>query len=506
MSNNNNDLFALIHALTPKEKRLVENHVFVYTKGGSSALLKLYKAICRQKEFNDEPLRKLIPNLSVRKNELWNKIMLVLQSNEQDIAVVRMRRKLDFAHILFKKQLFHQGAPILEELIEWCNRYHQPFFRGVLLQYESLFYQAMFDNWLDKLDTLRTEGKRVAGEIETATEAYEYYCLAEAIDRRQFVPRSDSYKVRARELLQHELRQLDESKMNLQSYCVFNSAVSGLYYLLEDYTTADFYEKKMRTAFNLVKEKTPIDWINYRNFLLSTMANTEKLQRYNEMEADLNELKSVMETYFPNDLITHSKYYIKMLDFILGARQFEKYADNIREIESHLTKTVDHMLEEDRIFLSWSLACLFFEIGNLKKAWKYCHDILMSKMEWHNELRDFMKIFIWLIYYESGELQLISTAIARVKSDIRKHPGLDYRFENTFIRFFSKLIKQPFGKKNTSALFFAFGKELEDELSAGHFHIRQAFIAYNFFNWINRHCNGSFTFTPQQYLPANHQI
>src|SRR5687768_9956705 len=125
MPNRSTDiLFQLIRSLEKAEKR----HFKLYIKRSSGnedlKIIRLFDAIDRQKEYDEPGLLKKLPGitkprLANLKIHLYKQLLASLRLlKSADSLDLQLNEQFDYAHILYKKGLFHQSLRILERVKE----------------------------------------------------------------------------------------------------------------------------------------------------------------------------------------------------------------------------------------------------------------------------------------------------------------------------------------------------------------------------------------------------
>src|SRR6476659_7645760 len=117
-------LFQLIHSLEKAEKR----HFKLYIKRSSSnenlKIVQLFDALDKMSEYDEKILLKKLPSvqkiqLSNLKTHLYKEILASLRLLKSAESIdLQLNEQFDYAHILYKKGLFHQSLRILERAKE----------------------------------------------------------------------------------------------------------------------------------------------------------------------------------------------------------------------------------------------------------------------------------------------------------------------------------------------------------------------------------------------------
>jgi hypothetical protein len=117
-------LFQLIKSLEKAEKR----HFKLYIKRSSAnkdlKIIRLFDALDKQKEYDEKNLLKKMeditkPQLANLKTHLYKQLLASLRLlKSSDSLDLQLNEQFDYAHILYKKGLFHQSLRILEKVKE----------------------------------------------------------------------------------------------------------------------------------------------------------------------------------------------------------------------------------------------------------------------------------------------------------------------------------------------------------------------------------------------------
>lgn len=140
------DLFDLIRSLSKDEIASIKKRFYVYEKDAKSAMLyKLFEAYLDLPVFDESRLRKTFDGFSRLKGRLWDRIMEILQSIEQQEVEVVVNRKLDYVHLLIKKDLKEQAYQLIQEIKDLCHQYDLHYQYALALKYEASIVNYIAD-------------------------------------------------------------------------------------------------------------------------------------------------------------------------------------------------------------------------------------------------------------------------------------------------------------------------------------------------------------------------
>ena len=437
------DLFDLIKSLTPAEKKLVRQHAFTYKKDGDNILHQLFTAIDKQPKYDETTIKKKTSNLSNRKKELWEKIMIVLQMSEQTIAQVAARRKLDFAHILIKKQLFNQAELLAEEVNKWSSENEQPYFKGMALQYLTNIVQQTHNTHMhSQANSLQKELIKNAEEITLTIQAYDFYLRVAQLDSDTNFIRDIKIHQEAEKFLSDKFIDLPVQKMSLMTATMYTDAKSTIYYILRNYQASVAIENEMEKKFLAHPLNTLLHKTAYRNFLINRINPLDHTNEYTTWEKTLTAYKQLIDTSFPNDLLSKASYYVFAFWYHYRFDKFKTAPHFIQETENFYTQFRNPEIEKTFLLLQWNFVIAFFDLGDLDKAWLHCSQwINNTSNDVMPDVQEFMRLFFLFILLEKKEEAYLASRIKQYEKLIRTKNKSLYAFDMLVIAFIKKITK-----------------------------------------------------------------
>ncbi len=238
MKTSSKSLFFLIQALSKEEKRYVLRTAIHYRKGGKNILMQLFKAMEHMplENYDEKKLGQKIPNLSVRKNELYETILTSLANRETENQAIVMLGKLRWAGMLHYRKLFPEALSVLSEVEDWAREQNQLYIEGVILQYKAFFANTgLYKNHNINFSGIGDSMVRNAQKILHITEIYRQYVEVAKITRISFLLRSAEEVQRVNDLLQSPVYEKDLSDLPVSSRCFMHLSRYYLYKLKGEY-------------------------------------------------------------------------------------------------------------------------------------------------------------------------------------------------------------------------------------------------------------------------------
>src|SRR5215204_4063565 len=122
MSKNAPDiLYQLIHSLEKAEKRHFKLYITRNSSNENLKIVQLFDAMDKMKDYDEKLLLKRLPTvqksqLSNLKAHLYKQLLASLRLlKSSDSLDLQLNEQFDYAHILYKKGLFHQSLRTIEK-------------------------------------------------------------------------------------------------------------------------------------------------------------------------------------------------------------------------------------------------------------------------------------------------------------------------------------------------------------------------------------------------------
>lgn len=481
------DVFKLIKSLTGMEKKFVMKYAFLYKKKGDNILLQLFRLMDAQNEYNEEEIKKKIKNIANRKQELWGKIMSVLQYRSTKIEMVNARRNLDFIHILASKQLFSQALGLIEEMKEWSTSNGQLYFYGLTLQYESGLAQYLYpQDYISRVPVISKQITQNAEDILLTCQVFEFYVRCSQQDRAGQFVRNNNVQSDAAALVRDAYYNLDTSRMSLRTLFMFLDTKSTIHYLLKEYEKCYEYADQARAAFLSKPLKSASDWNTYRTWLANIMQLHSNAKSYTRWKDDLNELEKVMNTHFTGDLLTQCKFHQYRFWYHYRFNKFKNARHVIAEAEDFYQKHKQKLTIDDRIYYCEDFAIAFFDIGDFDKAWRYCHETIQIGKKNMSDIYEFVIMFYLFILLEKREYDFLRSRLKQFSKFLADKDITAYAFEYLVFAFMKKNLGSIGSRKDRREHLKWLKEEINKLLEQGNVYTIEVMEMFDFVKWVDK--------------------
>ncbi|MEO6166304.1 MAG: hypothetical protein ABIO46_02350 [Chitinophagales bacterium] len=495
MKSSSRSLFQLIHALSKEERSYVLRTAIHYRKSGKNILVQLFKAMEQWKpeEYDEKELGKRIPNLSVRKNELFETILRSLADREDRNLAVVMLGKLRWAAILHYKKLFPEAISLLNEVEDWAKSENQLYIQGVILQYKTFFANSSLYKSLDiNFETIGESMVSNARNILHITEIYQQYLEVSKITRQSFLLRTEKDCKKVKVLIQSSTYNGDLTALPVSSQCFFHLSGSYLYKLKCSYDKA--YDNAAQ-SWELMHQSTldfplrrPQEYLICFTAYVAACLDAKKTEQSKKW---IGAYKHWIDEKYPGNLIVNGKFYCLYLA--------HHYLENGGVINPSILNEVKdfflenkHTLDEDvRRGLNYLLMIAFFGLGEFSVAWDYSQLILNGNaMGPRKELFDATRLVFLLVLFESNKFAELEYYCMQLYGFARKKPKKEYELEKTMVKHFKRIAADANSSANHSLTLKKLSNDLQQLSEGDNLCAKQLLHQFDFMKWVQQKIEG----------------
>lgn len=417
------DLHQLIHALTKSEKRYFNLFAQQHVIGEKNSYLTLFKAIYKQKEYNEFALKKDLINEKSIKNlaaEKYNLKELILKSlkhfHEKNFHDAILYDRLIQIEILYEKGLYEMGYDLLLKSISIAEKY------------EKFLIYSLLMIWKINYDIKLNQSKNIFENIDIAISK------AGLFQETMFYMKK-TFQVLSEQKLFNEpdyIKVVEKTKKQLVNYAknIEPHSVLGLYYyntalgLIEGFTEnkekSQHLFKNAKDVFKnnplFILEKSNVYLIATNNYIISLIENNQ----FKEAQLEIDEL----EHFSTNLKLTNqlkARSFLIVADFRLLILQKQKnWGKSIqlsKEIEKGLTVFEKYIDPDRRVDLFISLSVVHFYAKNYKQSNKYLNKIIKTSVDENTDVTLIVlaKCIQLLILIYNNDFILLDNKILSIK-------------------------------------------------------------------------------------------
>lgn len=458
MKKPNENLFRLIQAMSPAEKRYFKRH---YASEQNITTV-LFDFINSMSAYDEEALKKQLDSkvakiLKVYKVQLYDLILKSLVSYHQKKSVLsKIRAGLEEIDVLIEKQLHEQAGYRLLKLKQLALKYEEFTYLIELAQLEFQLFHMQHDRIGISKHPVFTEMKEYLGHLDHR-HAFSVlgHQLMDTARNQQAKQLTEAEAKRLESVLESDLLQIPPAKLPFRAQLSRNTLLSFLYGLLQNEEGDLAVRKNNVDLFDLhphFKQTMPFNYIgvlrNYLNYCVHHLI-TEEVQRVlDDVKAFVKKHKE-MESH-----LIHFYYGELHLHFRLG--HFAKVRQSLEpKINKHIKK---YKLRSERILglIYQPLIVVNLLQEDYVTAQQYFRDLEEVKPRLRETIVAFIHILELVSHCESGDYFLIDRSISSWQR--RRASDPDYidatPFYQDCLEFFKKVARNPYEKTEHAKTLF----------------------------------------------------
>lgn len=485
------DLYDLIQSLNRTEKAYIKKYGYKQDKDGENVYLKLFDAIDKQKEYDEDKLlkkfkgHKITKQFSAAKNYLYGLILSSLTDyDEKKDVEFQLMEAIKEIKSLHKRSLHAQAYKKLESAKKWALKEKEPLIYVRLLKLELGLLPFTNENFA-KRTVLYQDMKETIRRMESGRAYNELYVKWLKAEREIGSALREENKMHPlEELLQDPLLQDINFTTSFNTRSQFYELHFRYHVYRSNYQEALKYAQHMVTAFEEEPENiklNPKGYLMALDALLHCYPSLYDVKGFEETVATFRKarehsfIKSLQKAY-------PGLYYgleASMLSTYIAWKQYEKALEIVPILKKNFAKYHHSM----SIFMlnRYLIALTYFYNGRFEEALDEIQ-VLMGNKEFENEsdLACFIRIVHLIIHFELGNELLIAYNIRNTYRFLLRNKRL-YQVEEVVLRFLRRTPDFITKADLNDSLEKAY-KELS-ELTKDVYE-NQAFDCFNFLDWI----------------------
>ena len=442
------DLHALIQALNNREKQLVT----MSANGKQPAYLCLFQELARIEHYDEKAFlissegRPFAKHYSVKKNELYEKILTTCRSQRQfggaDKPIeFQVREGLEDVRMLKEKRLFAQAFRRLSKAKKLARRFelHEILIEALRAE-RFMVVDRQAPGYIEIVQELHIEIEKCTMAISNK------FRLLELKDRlflvaRQFAEQSGQYDV---DYLKSVLAEKDLA--NIESCLSFNARVnfylchSIFHHLTGNVKTCWEYFRKIYRLWEAHPHFRRVDIVEHRNILQNYLMFSNAANEYGDFDAVLASLEAGPFRSTEEKAVTIFNVINVRLSRYLSDCDWEKVAEvrcYFLEVEKSSAK---HLSPNRAIVFALHFAWVSFVLQDYEAAIKWLNRIEITREENLGQGLIFRsKMLEVLVLFEAGEVKLLESRSRTIVTALSKKQE-NFAFELRLVKMLNRYV------------------------------------------------------------------
>jgi hypothetical protein len=444
------EVFQLIKALVPSEKRYFRLFISRNTLGDDVNYLLLFDEIDKLEEYDEERLKKsllrkkvsrsLIKFLAAEKKALHSMIMRVMRNYHAEKTV-----DVQLHELLMDEQYYH-GKSLYE------------------LQSKTLYKAKKLAEQYEKFPVLLTISEREAkmlierktkdyDEVRTRVHSEEHELLKKILNESDMRLLKDDIFMYTRaganirdaafqELLDEKAKPLltltETDALSFRAAKHYNAAMRSYFRLKSDVKKTWEHSRRIVELFDQHSEIKEELSIEYKIALANYLGACHVTQRYDEFEDTLQKMKTIPPKSLDEEGEVFQDATLYELLYYLNTGKYEQALKAIPAIEKGMQVYGPKINKGSELAIYYNICLVYFILEDWKGAMYWVTKIIEDKSDSRKDLQHFARILQLIFYYETGKGDMMEYLTRSVYRYLGKEENL-LSFERLMILFLKKL-------------------------------------------------------------------
>ncbi len=474
-------LSQLIKSMTTSEKRYFK--LFIRKGNNSPELkyIKLFDYIDKHKQYNEKKIASQIPEIkesqiSNLKSHLYNMILESLASyNPEEEIEIRIRKKLNYANILYNRALYEQCWRVLQKGKQLAVEFDK-----ILLLYElTEFEKKLLTKNIER--DIQTKALEVIQKSEQLIQAIQSSRNFQNLSLKLyshylqigFIRNSQDFEI-ANRFLYSSLPAFNEEKLTFNEKMFLYQAFTGYYFFVQDKVRAYEFAKKWYELFQTHKEFIPPKFEYYIKALNNLVAAQFRMFMYDdfvEYSQKFSELRNYknFKLNFNHCLMIFKYSATHRINKYFMTGKFTEGTKIIPEINEEFKIYENKLDVHNRTIFYYKFACMYFGDENYSKAIFWLNKIINTKdVNIRSDIQGFSRILMLISHWELKNTEFVDYYIRATYRFLKKKQdfhlyqkymlifltqlgtGLPEKIEKAFITLYKKLkplLNNPYEKR-----------------------------------------------------------
>ena len=437
MPNRNTDiLFQLIRSLEKAEKR----HFKLYIKRSSGnedlKIIRLFDALDKAREYDENTLLKKLPGitkprLTNLKIHLYKQILASLRLlKSTDSLDLQLNEQFDYAHILYKKGLFHQSLRILEKVKETARANQKFNFLPQAIALEKRIENLHITRSMqDRAEVLSSEANEINKQIDTVTRLSNLALKLYSWYVEHGHARNEDDEKDIRRFMKESLPANAFDQTGFYERLYLYQSYTWFAFIRQDFLQYYRYTKKWVELFDEEPMMIRVETGHYIKGLHNLLNAHFDLRNFREFEKAISRFEKLAET---ERVRNHDSFRIHAFIYISTARINQHFMLGTFQEGLHLVPGIEEKLESYNLFidshrimvLTYKFAMLYFGSGDYDRCIDYLQRIINDKTNLRYDLQCYARVLHLMAHYELGNDMLMESLTKSVYRFMAKMKNL----------------------------------------------------------------------------------
>ena len=494
------ELFLLIKSLKQTEKRYFKIYASKHVIGEKNNYVKLFEVIDKQKEYNEEAIRKkfsdsnFIKQLHVAKNYLYKLILKSLRNYHSGLSSIsEIKNILRDVEILYEKALYKQCRKLLSKAKKAAHLHEDHLQILEIIKWEKKIINAEFHiGKLEKsLEKVIEEEQLVLEKLSNTIDYWKLNSKMNMLIEKEGLPRNQQELEKFNKIMNADLFKNEEYALSFQARLYFYNVFADYFYVKGDLGNDYKYTEKLLNLIESNPEKISGESHIYIDAIHSYLIACNRIKKYDDFKEALKKLRHIPKNSSSGEsedtLVRIFVFSYSMeLKMYLNTGEFVKGIMLIPEIEKGLERFKGKVNRVHEIVFYYNIAYMYMGSGEYNKSLVWLNKILNSTdVDIRQDILSFARILNLIVHYELGNNDIIEYTVKSTYRFLYSRKRL-YKFETVLLNFIRNLPKS-FTQTKVLSSFTDLKRELI-KISENSFE-RKALEYFDLISWLESKIN-----------------
>lgn len=492
------ELFDLIKSLTKSEKRFFKLHSAL--QSGDKNYLRVFDAVDKQKEYDEEALKKqfaketFIKHLPSEKNHLYKLILKALRAFHAESSVSGiLKQEIKNIEILYQKALYVECNKLLHRAKRIARENERFYYWFELLSWEKMLLEEAYESgeFTKDLDALIEEERQVVEKLRNLGAYHILYSKINYVFRSGGYVRTDEEHAMVEEISEHPLIKGKNTALSTRAATICYYTQGFCYWAKRDWKTS--LEKFQRVMQILeenpdVKADLPKRYIRTLHYMINGQVELRDME---SARANIKLMRELLGSpgFIGRNIETQIfvASYLSELRLLDRSGEHDKALALVDEVLAGMERIGPGLQKEYELEFFFALACAYFGAGEMNKALFWLNKVLNdNEPTLRQDIFTYARLFNLVVHYELANYDLLEYIVRSTQRFLSKHHRA-YQVESTLVDHIKRL-----ARATDPAVKDELFKQLRKELTE-HFKDANESLVLKYFDvlsWVDGHIEG----------------
>ena len=460
------DLHRLIQSLSPAEKRYFKIFASRHAIGGKNNYLKLYNVVEKQKEYDEEKVKKKLQGekfakyLAAEKKYLFDLIMRAMRNFYAEKSTYeKIRDLLQDEAFLKRKGLYDLQEKTVKKAKKLAEEwdFHLLLFE-ILHREKTMLFARKRQNLVEINEQTQQEKTAIINKIINESEYETLKDIALIAYRTGVNLKNNNQAIDIKKYLDSPLLQNPDNALTISSRLHFHNFFAWHSRLKGDFKN---FHHHMQQQVNLY-ETNPLKIkqlpTSYKLILSNYLGSCHRIGKYGEFKGALSKIKSMPVLHEDDEVEVFQNVYSLELLYYLNTAAFDKALALVPDIKKGLTRHKKKLVKSSEITLRFNVVLLLLILSRWDEAMGWLHEVIDEKTDSRIDIQHFSRLLMLVLHYEMDNLTLLESLF---RSTYRYLYNLEqiHKYERALLQHLKNIFFAPSSSESIDAC-----KALKNEL------------------------------------------